>query len=229
MHQQINKKKIYFYIFSFLLLTTLINEKYITEFSASFLLKNIIINTDTFEAKRKIKLKTDYLINSNIFLLNSRKIKNEINNFNFLENLKVKKKFPSTIIINAKNTDLLAITYLDKNKYFVGNNEKFILSKDISTTKKLPIIFGKFEIIDYINLKKKLKDHNLKIDNFTKYYFHKNKRWDLYHKDNILIKLPNKNLTKALGLYNNFKKQYDIKPNTIIDLRIENRIVLKHD
>ena len=31
-----------------------------------------------------------------------------------------------------------------------------------------------------------------------KYYFHKNKRWDLYFKNNILIKLPNKNIDEAI-------------------------------
>ena len=31
----------------------------------------------------------------------------------------------------------------------------------------------------------------------NKYYFHKNKRWDLYFENNILIQLPNKNISEA--------------------------------
>ncbi len=228
MLQQINKKKIYFYIFSFLFLTTLINQNLFLKLNNNFLLKNIIVKSDTIEIENKIRLSFDYLVNINIFLINKKLIKKKIENLLYLENISVKKKYPSTIIINAKKTDLIAVTFLDQKKYYVGNNGKLILSKNISDNKKLPIIFGKFEVKNFIELRNKLEKNGLDISKIIRYYYHKNKRWDLFFKNDIAIRLPNKELINALKLFQNFKKNNAIKPNTTIDLRIENRLILKN-
>ena len=228
MLQQINKKKIYFYIFSFLFLTTLINQNLFLKLNNNFLLKNIIVKSDTIEIENKIRLSFDYLVNINIFLINKKLIKKKIENLLYLENISIKKKYPSTIIINAKKTDLIAVTFLDQKKYYVGNNGKLILSKNISDNKKLPIIFGKFEVNNFIELKNKLEKNGLDISKIIRYYYHKNKRWDLFFRNDIVIRLPNKELINALKLFQNFKKKNVIKPNTTIDLRIENRLILKN-
>ena len=228
MLQQINKKKIYFYIFSFLFLTTLINQNLFLKLNNNFLLKNIIVKSDNIEIENKIRLSFDYLVNINIFLINKKLIKKKIENLLYLENISVKKKYPSTIIINAKKTDLIAVTFLDQKKYYVGNNGKLILSKNISDNKKLPIIFGKFEVNNFIELNNKLEKNGLDTSKIIRYYYHKNKRWDLFFRNDIVIRLPNKELINALKLFQNFKKNNAIKPNTTIDLRIENRLILKN-
>ena len=228
MLQQINKKKIYFYIFSFIFLTTLINKNLFLKINNNFLLKNIIVKSDTIEIENKIRLSFDYLVNINIFLINKKLIKKKLENLLYLENISVKKKYPSTIIINAKKTDLIAVTFLDQKKYYVGNNGKLILSKNISDNKKLPIIFGKFEINNFIELNNKLEKNGLDINKIIRYYYHKNKRWDLFFDNDIVIRLPNKELINAIKLFQNFKKNNAIKPNTTIDLRIENRLIFKN-
>ena len=80
-----------------------------------------------------------------------------------------------------------------------------------------------------MNLVSVLKKHNLNTNKITKYYYHKNKRWDLYYEDNILIKLPNYGITQAIETYKNFKANNSIDPSTIIDLRIPKRIVVKNE
>ena len=102
------------------------------------------------------------------------------------------------------------------------------MSKNISDNKKLPIIFGKFEVNDFIELNNKLEINGLNLNKITRYYYHKNKRWDLFFRNDIVIRLPNKELINALKLFQNFKKNNAIKPNTTIDLRIENRLILKN-
>ena len=96
--------------------------------------------------------------------------------------------------------------------------------------KKLPLIFGSFEISEYIELLSLLKNQNINTESILKFYFHKSRRWDLYFENNIIIKLPNKNIEEAIIKYKNLKKlRKKIKPNTIIDLRIANRIIIKND
>ena len=62
-----------------------------------------------------------------------------------------------------------------------------------------------------------------------KYFYHKNKRWDLHYPNNIIIKLPNKDINYAVKVYKEYKNFNKIKPNTIIDLRVSNRLILNND
>ena len=195
MLQSINKSKIYFYIISFVFLSTIANNNALKILKSNFLISNIEIKTDYSEVEKKILNKTNYLLNKNILLINKTIISNNLNGLNFLEKVEIKKKFPSTITIKASRTDIIGITY---------KNQKFIKLLNV------------------------LKNQNIDSNLISKYYFHKNKRWDLYLKDNIIIKLPSKNIENALDKYKNFKKLDKIKPNIILDLRISNRIVIKN-
>ncbi len=229
MHLQINRKKIYFYIFSLLFLSTIFNQNLFLILKKKFLIQKIEITTNSPEIIERIKFRINYISNSNIFFLKKDLILDSLNKLDFLENIKIKKKYPSTIIINANKTNLIAITYLKQDKYFVGENGKFISSSELKNSNKLPIIFGKFDIADYVELKNILNTYEIDQNKISKFYFHKNKRWDLYYENNIVIMLPNKNVEKALLLLNNFKKHNHIKSGTKIDLRITERLVLKNE
>ena len=224
-----NKNKIYFYILSFVFLSTIINNNFSINIDKFFLIKNIYIDIDEEENKNLIKAQTNFLLNSNIFKINRNTIFKKINNLNFLEKIEIYKNYPSQIIIKAKKTEIIAVTYLDQKKYFVGLNGKFISEKKLNNIKKLPTIFGKFKIDDFISFKEKLNQNKVDNSKITKYYFHKNKRWDLYFNNNILLKLPEKNIENALSLFKHFQKNNKIKSNTIVDLRIANRVILNYE
>ena len=204
------------------------NQGLLLFFKNNFLLKKIEINTNSSLIKNQIKLNTEYMINNNIFFLDENKILKKLDNLNFLENIKIQKNYPATLKITANKTKLLAVTYLDQKKYFIGNNEKFISAMQLNNNYELPIIFGQFLISDFLKLRKTLSKNNIDQDEIIKYYFHKNKRWDLYFKNNIVIKLPNKSIIKAIKLYKNFIDNNEIKPNSIIDLRVNNRLILSN-
>tara|TARA_B100000989_G_scaffold298258_1_gene286763 strand:+ start:2612 stop:3301 length:690 start_codon:yes stop_codon:yes gene_type:complete len=227
MHQLINKNKIYFYLTLLILLTSITNEHFSKIFKNYFIVNNIIVETPLPEIKSKIFLNTKYLLTKNIFFINKKELTNSIKKLNFLEKVHIKKRFPSTLVIKASVTNLIAETYIDQEKYFLGSNKEFIKSKHIENNKNLPIIFGNFEISDYFDIKSKIHKQNFNGVQILKYYFHKNKRWDLYFQNNIVIKLPNKNINSTLNAFEKFKKFNDIKPNTVIDLRIPNRIIIK--
>ena len=167
--------------------------------------------------------------NKNIFFLKNEEILPKLKSLNFLEDISIKKVYPSTIVINTKETNLLASTYFNQKKYFVGENGKFINSELVQNKSKLPIIFGKFRAKDFLNLKKNLLNNKINENNIVKYYFHKTQRWDLYFNNNIIIKLPSKNVVNAIKLYKNFINQNPIKSGAIIDLRINNRLILKNE
>ncbi len=228
MLQQINKHRLYFYLFLFLFLSTITNTNLKNLIGNYFLIKNINIKTDNLEIKKKIYSKIKYLRDENILKIEKLIISSKLKELNYLENIIIKKNYPSTLLITATETDLIAITYIDKKKYFIGKNKEFINSKKIKNKKELPIIFGKFDISNFLNLQDLIKKHNFNYKKINKYYFHKNKRWDLYLENNILIMLPNKNVRDALKLYSKFNEKSEIKSDAIIDLRIENRLILNN-
>ena len=141
MHRLINKNKLYFYIFSFLFLSTIINYNILNIFKKKFSISNIQIETNFHEIEKKIFKNTKHLISQNIFFINKRDIINKLNNLKYLEKFEIKKKFPSTIIIEAVKTNLIGLSYINEKKYYIGSNGQFILEKKLSTNKKLPIIF----------------------------------------------------------------------------------------
>ena len=224
-----NKNKIYFYILSFVFLSTIVNNNFSINIDKFFSIKNIYIDIDEEENKNLIKSQTNFLLNSNIFKINRKAIDKKISNLNFLEKIEIYKNYPSQIIIKAKETEIIAVTYLDQKKYFVGLNGKFISEKKLNNIEKLPIIFGKFKINDFISFREKLNQNKVDNSKISKYYFHKNKRWDLYFNNNILLKLPEKNIDNALSLFKYFQKNNKIKRNTIVDLRIANRVILNYE
>ena len=226
MHLSINKKRIYFYIICLFLITSITNQEILSNFKKLFLIKKININLDKPELNNKILLNLNYLIDKNILFLNKKNFLTKISSINYLENIKIEKNYPSTIIFSANKTKLLASTFINQKKYYIGENNQFILAGDINISKNLPTIFGKFNISEFIDLQNELNNQNIDQSSILKYFFHKNKRWDLYYPNNKIIMLPNKNITKAITLYKKFETENKIGPDTIIDLRIENRLVL---
>ena len=205
----------------------MINYNILNDFKKFFLISNIQIKTNFTKIDKKILTQINYLFDKNIFFIKKNHVLENLTDLNFLENIEIKKNYPSTILIKATKTNIIGMTYLKQKKYYVGLNGRFIYSENLSVEKKVPLIFGVFQISEYIELLSILKKQNINAELISKFYFHKNKRWDLYFKDNTIIKLPNTKIEKAIENYKNLKK--DMKPNTIIDLRIANRIIIKND
>jgi len=228
MHQSINKKKIYFYLVSFLFLSTFFNNNLINNLKSIFKITDVKVENTKKEINDNILSNTSFLLGENIFFVNKNFLIEKFNKLSFIESISIKKKYPSIINIQTKQTNLIAITYLDQKKYFVGENGNFILSKQISNKKKLPTIFGKFKPDDYIFLRRELLSQKIDLNEITRYYFHKNRRWDLYFANNIIIQLPNKNISEAINLFKKFRLKNNINSNKIIDLRIKNRLILRN-
>ena len=228
MHQSINKKKIYFYLVSFLFLSTFFNNNLINNLKGIFKITDVKVENTKKEINDNILSNTSFLLGENIFFVNKNFLIEKFNKLSFIESISIKKKYPSIINIQTKQTNLIAITYLDQKKYFVGENGNFILAKQISNKKKLPTIFGKFKPDDYIFLRRELLSQKIDLNEITRYYFHKNRRWDLYFANNIIIQLPNKNISEAINLFKKFRSKNNINSNKIIDLRIKNRLILRN-
>ena len=99
-----NKYKLYLYVFFFVFLSSIFNLQFLENYQDKFRIKKININGLSINEKQKIENELVNLKNRNIFKLNKEKILENLNKFNYLENIYVNKVMPSSIILDiSKN------------------------------------------------------------------------------------------------------------------------------
>ena len=220
------KYNYFFYVFLLLLLST-INSLSLID-SKNTLSKVRIIEVTGLENKinEKIKNKLGYLLNTNIYSIYKTKLKKKLNDYNFIENYKVSKVYPSKIIIDLNKTDFIATTLQNDKKYIVGANGKLIDSDLMRSETELPNIFGTFSSENFILLIEKIKNSNFNYEEINNFYVFPSGRWDIQTKNNLIIKLPKDNLEKSLININKMINDEKFVNNKIIDLRIQNQIII---
>ena len=146
--------------------------------------------------------------------------------FNFLENIYVNKIIPSTININLSKTLIIGKT-LRKNEYFyIGKNGNFIKSNQLKEIINIPLVFGELKIEEYIDLQNILNENEVDVQNIKKYFYYKNKRWDLVFSNKLTLMLPSQNVDKSIKIYKKLLDSDNLINKKIIDLRITNQIIL---
>ena len=229
MHLSINKKKIYFYLFTFVFINTLFNINQIGKFSNIFKLENININGLNLDEESSLRNDLELFKNQNIFLIKNNHIYSILENLSQIESFKIKKIFPSKIDIDIKKTTYVGKTMKNGKVYLIGNNKKFIEQKKINVQPNVPFVFGNFSIEEFLILQNNLKDNNFNLDEFKSYYYYKNGRWDLNKKDNITIKLPFTNDEQSLKQYKILEDEGKIYKNSIVDLRVPKKIIISYE
>ena len=227
MHQSIDKKKkIFFYSLLLIFLSTT-NNKFFTNYKYD-LLRIKELNIEGLDAGEKIILdeKLNYLINQNILFINKSLIEKKINSLNFIEYIEVKKIYPSKLLILTTKTQILAKTLKENTEYFIGSNGKFIPKKKSYGNENLPLIFGDFKTFDFLNLNKFFIQEGFKPKQFEKFFYHKNKRWDVKINENLLVKLPRKGTLEAIKKLKIILESMENSKYKIVDLRVPNQIIL---
>ena len=229
MHLSINKKKIYFYLFTFVFINTLFNINQISKFSNIFKLEYININGLNVDEENSLRNDLALFKNQNIFLIKNNHIYSILDNLSQIESFKIKKIFPSKIDIDIKKTTYVGKTMKNGKVYLIGNNKKFIEQKKINIQPNVPFVFGNFSIKEFLILQNNLKDNNFNLDEFKSYYYYKNGRWDLNKKDNITIKLPFTDDKQSLKQYKILEDEGKIYKNSIVDLRVPKKIIISYE
>ena len=224
MHQLIDKKnKIIIYLFFLFILSTT-SGKFIENqksYPSSINQINIEGLSDTDSSKISNELKN--LFYGNILLVKKEEIQRILDKYNIIEEYNIKKIYPSTININIKQTRFIA--RLSNNNELVGANGKLI--EDRENNEILPYIFGQFNSKDFLSFKKTITQSKFTFTKFKTLYFFPSNRWDILTNNNILIKLPQDNLSESLNLAYNIISSNDFENKNFIDLRINNHLIIK--
>ncbi len=221
MHQR-KSKKIFIYFF-LLFAVGSINNSTIRDYKFEKIKYIEILGLNNLN-KEKIKKEIKDLKIENIFFLNKKDIANIISSNPLVESFDVFKKYPSTLYINIKETKLIAKINRDGKTLYVGTNGKLLEKQFLD--QELPFIFGKPNIEEFLQFKKKIDKSYFSYDEIKNLYFFASKRWDIELKNEITIKLPRKNVTNSLDEIFNFLKNNNFKKFKTIDARIQNQIIL---
>lgn len=221
MHQR-KSKKIFIYFFLLFTVGTINNSTIINfEFEK---IKHIEIFGSKNLNKQQIKKEIKELKLENIFSLKQKEIINIINSNPLVESFYIFKKYPSTLLINIKETKLLAKINKDGKMFYIGSNGKFSEKKFLDL--KLPFIFGKPNTEEFLQFKKKIDQSKFSYEEIINLYFFPSKRWDIELTNKITIKLPRENVSNSLNDVFKFLKNNNINNIKTIDARVKNQIIL---
>ena len=128
------------------------------------------------------------------------------------------------MIIEIKKAELLANTYKDGTNYLIGSNGKLIKSENKNNQK--PFLFGNFKNEEFLKLKNIISKSKLDFKEIKKFYYFDSGRWDIEIENGLLIKLPEKNLIKAINLSKDLITNKKFKNLKVIDIRVKNQVIL---
>ena len=218
---QQKSKKIFIYIFLFLIIGTLNNKNLNTDF-----LKIKHINVSGLEEKKNKELSNnlDFLKINNLLFLDEIKIRNILNENNLIEKYAIFKKYPSSLNIKIDKTIFLAKVKKDNKIFLFGSNGKFI--KKEHKVEDIPFIFGDFDNKNFFELKKVIDESSFEYGVINNFYFFKSGRWDIETYSGIKIKLPKDNIKESIDLSFDILKKFKKEEIISIDLRQKNQIIV---
>ena len=221
MHQLISKKVIIYLCLFFLLVT--VNNSSIINLRLP-IIERIKISGFDLEQSNQVKNVIESLKSKNIFFINQFEIKKNIFSDNVIEELSIFKNYPSTLIVNIKKTQFLAVTKKDGEDFFIGKNGKLI--KKNKSIAKLPYVYGDLNTSEFLKFKKNIDDSNFEFKQILNLYYYKSKRWDIETSNGYLIKLPRENISEVLNLFIRLSKEKNFNDKRTIDFRQKGQIIL---
>jgi cell division protein FtsQ len=227
MHQLIDKKtKILIYLMFYVTLCTISNKSIESKKIFSTKVDTIKVFGLSKDQNFEIAKKLDILLFRNIFFLDRSNINKVISEYNLVEKYNVKKIYPKYIKVDIQPTKFIG-QIKGKQSFLIGSNGKLIVSKNIDI--KLPFLFGKFDSEMFLEFKKIVDQSDFDFKDFQSIYFFPSKRWDIKTKNNIIIKLPEKNIPEVLEIAQAIMKNSEFNDIKVIDLRIPNNLIIKNE
>jgi len=225
MHQLIDKKnKIIIYIMLLFVLSTISSRTINSQKKSSTTINKINVVGLSKNNNLQIISELNKLLYENIFFINKEDINKIISKRNTIEEYNIRKIYPSKLSIKIKPTKFIAKISGNK-KLIVGSNGKLIKSETIYDS--LPYIFGEFNSKKFLEFKNHIDRSKFNFKDLRSVFFFPSNRWDILTNDDILIKLPEKNMIKSLSLAHKLIKNGLLESNKIIDLRATKHLVLK--
>ena len=168
--------------------------------------------------------------NKSIFMIPFHDLANEISRNKWIKEIKINSNYKNSINIFIEEERPFAIYDNFSQKVLFSDN--FVALEILNESKEffnLPIFYGTNSLNNSKELYKNFNSNFKKTIKSANYI--ENRRWNLKLLNNITLKLPEKDIDKAMQkyekIYANFSNK-DLKDIDIIDLRIKNKAIIKY-
>ena len=224
MHQSIDKKnKIIIYLVFLLILSTSSGKLIEKQKRYTLKINNIKVFGLTLAKNLEIKNDLNSILYQNIFFIGKEEIKKIIDKHNIIEEYNIKKIYPSSLKIVIKPAKFLA-KITNVNNLIVGSNGKLISGE--KSDKILPNIFGEFHSKEFLEFKNDIELSKFNFDELKTIYFFSSNRWDILTIDDVLIKLPENEVSESLNRAYKIIANIYFKDKNIIDLRVKGHLIV---
>jgi len=225
MHQSIGKKnKVIIYLVFLLILSTTSGKLLEKQKKFSLKIDNIKVIGLNITKNLEIQNELSSIFYQNILFLGKEEIHKIIDKHNIIDKYNIKKIYPSTINIEIKPAKFIA-KISNHNNLIVGSNGKVISGEQ--SNKILPFISGEFNSKKFLEFKNIIERSKFNFSEFKTVYFFPSKRWDILTTNDILIKLPENNVSESLNKAYKIIFSAQFKNKNIIDLRVKGHIIVK--
>ena len=225
MHQSIDKKnKVIIHIILLLTLSTISGKFPEQKKIYSLQIDNIKVFGLTIANNLKIKNDLNSIFYQNLFFIRKEEINKIINKHNIIEEYNIKKIYPSTLNIEIKPTKFIA-KINNNNDLIVGSNGKLISGEQ--SDKILPYIDGEFNSKRFLEFRKIINQSKFNFDQLKIIYFFPSNRFNILTIGDVLIKLPENNVSKSLNRAYKIIASSQFKNKNIIDLRVKGHLIIK--
>ena len=217
--------KPYFLIFILFFLSTYnLNSNKVSP-SIFFPIKEILVENSTATNSDNLKFDLNFLINSSLFYLNREKILLIANNYDFISNIQLKKKYPNILKLTITEKIPVATQIIDKKKFYITKDNEKINFVDLKIYEDLPTIFGKYKNFNFFY--NDLEKNNFKINEIKAFYYFDVGRWDIVLRNEKIIKLPEKNYLDIISKINLMLDDNNFNKYKVFDFRIKDQLILK--
>ena len=224
MHQSIDKKnKIIIYLVFLLILSTSSGKLLEKQKRYTLKINNIKVFGLTLAKNLEIQNDLNSILYQNIFFIGKEEIKKIIDKHNIIEEYNIKKIYPSSLKIVIKPAKFLA-KITNVNNLIVGSNGKLISGE--KSDKILPNIFGEFHSKKFLEFKNDIELSKFNFNEVKTIYFFSSNRWDILTIDDILIKLPENEVSESLNRDYKIIDNINFKGKNIIDLRVKGHLIV---
>ena len=166
--------------------------------------------------------------NKPIFFIPIKEISLKIEKNIWIKKVKLKNNFKNNISINITELEPIAVYFNGKRYLFISKSGRAIDFADEKKIKKYIILQGKNASLQAPHLIQSIPRELKSI--IIKAEYINNRRWDIYTKEDIIIKLPENDYKKAMNFFIDIYidlKSSDITNIEYIDLRLSEKAIIK--
>lgn len=196
---------------------------------AGFTLEKVVIKGNKNLTENKIVSALNADVGTSLFSLDLKSIHKRLKNFAWVEHVSVRRIMPNTIEVEITERKPLAIWQNNKKLSLIDADGSVITTKNIEKFVGLLHVVGKDANLHADSLYEHLQTSPEILENVTAAVRYGERRWNLVLKQNITVKMPEKNFEEALAYLDKMAKQKKLfgQKYKMLDLRDSNKYYIE--